>query len=92
MLCSVTRCQVPRSLRAQLCQEALDRLRGCSGDPAPAVRRAAAAALGVLLHFDTLCDVDPAALQRTCVLAQIDGCAGAQQFPAGACKACGLSG
>lgn len=35
------------------------------------VRKAAAAALGILLHFDSLCDQDPAMLQRTCALAEV---------------------
>ena len=75
--------QVPRSMRAQLHQEALDRLASCTTDGAPMVRRAAAAALGMLLHFDSLCDLDPAMLHRTCALAESSGHAGSQWSSAG---------
>ena len=75
--------QVPRNVRTQLCQEALDRLGNGSADPAPAVRCAAAAALGALLHFDALCGVDPVTLQRVCARAQAAAHSDGQRYPAG---------
>lgn len=75
--------QVPRSTRTQLCQEALDRLTSCSVDGAPIVRKAAAAALGILLHFDSLCDQDPAMLQRACALAEVSQHDGGQNLSPG---------
>ena len=76
--------QVPRSIRAQLYQEALDRLASYTVDRAPMVRQAAAAALGMLLHFDSLCDLHPAMLHRTCVLAEASRYGGEQWRSAGA--------